>query len=58
MRERRYMKTALCGLVAGLALVTGAGMHPEGKIWDFLMQQKDQTGKWTTFAEDTLRRSS
>jgi hypothetical protein len=29
---------------------------PEKKSWTFLMQQKDATGKWTLFAEDTLVR--
>jgi hypothetical protein len=29
----------------------------ETKKWVFLMEQKDQTGKWKVFAEDTLRRS-
>jgi hypothetical protein len=30
--------------------------HPDTKRWVFLMEQKDQTGTWKTFAEDTLRR--
>jgi hypothetical protein len=30
--------------------------NPDKKSWTFLMQQKDQTGKWTLFAEDTLMR--
>jgi hypothetical protein len=30
--------------------------NPETKGWVFLMEQKDQTGKWSVFAEDTLRR--
>ena len=30
--------------------------NPETKRWVFLMEQKDQTGKWKVFAEDTLRR--
>jgi hypothetical protein len=29
---------------------------PESKHWSFLMEQKDTTGKWKVFAEDTLRR--
>jgi Protein of unknown function (DUF1579) len=29
---------------------------PNKKSWTFLMQQKDQSGKWTLFAEDTLVR--
>jgi hypothetical protein len=29
---------------------------PEAKRWTFLMEQKDATGKWKVFAEDTLRR--
>jgi hypothetical protein len=29
---------------------------PEKRAWTFLMQQKDSTGKWTLFAEDTLVR--
>lgn len=29
---------------------------PEGKVWSCLMEQKDKTGRWKTFAEDTLRR--
>jgi hypothetical protein len=28
--------------------------NPEKKSWTFLMQHKDQSGKWTLFAEDTL----
>jgi hypothetical protein len=31
--------------------------NPETKSWVFLMEQKDQAGKWKVFAEDTLRRS-
>ena len=31
---------------------------PEKKSWTFLMQQKDNAGKWTLFAEDTLVRSN
>jgi len=31
--------------------------HPENKQWIFLMEQKDSSGKWKIFAEDTLRRS-
>jgi hypothetical protein len=30
--------------------------NPETKRWVFLMEQKDQTGNWSVFAEDTLRR--
>ena len=30
--------------------------NPDKKSWSFLMQQKDQSGKWTLFAEDTLLR--
>jgi hypothetical protein len=30
--------------------------HPESKSWIFLMEQKDQTGNWKVFAEDSLRR--
>ena len=30
--------------------------NPETKRWFFLMEQRDQTGKWSTFAEETLRR--
>jgi hypothetical protein len=30
--------------------------NTEKKSWTFLMQQKDPTGKWTLFAEDTLVR--
>ena len=30
--------------------------NPEVKSWVFLMEQKDRTGKWGVFAEDTLRR--
>jgi hypothetical protein len=30
--------------------------NPNKKSWTFLMRQKDQTGKWTLFAEDTLVR--
>jgi hypothetical protein len=30
--------------------------NPETKTWIFLMEQKDQAGKWKVFAEDTLRR--
>lgn len=30
--------------------------NPENKTWKFLGEQKTQAGKWTTFAEDTLRR--
>ena len=30
--------------------------NPESKRWIFLMEQKDATGKWKVFAEDTLRR--
>ena len=29
---------------------------PNKKSWTFLMQQKDQNGKWTLFAENTLVR--
>lgn len=29
---------------------------PESKTWKFLGEQKTQAGKWTTFAEDSLRR--
>jgi hypothetical protein len=29
--------------------------NPETKSWVFLMEQKDRTGKWRVFAEDTLR---
>ena len=29
--------------------------NPETKSWVFLMEQKDRTGKWAVFAEDTLR---
>ena len=29
---------------------------PEKKSWTFLMQQKDPSGKWALFAEDTLVR--
>jgi hypothetical protein len=31
--------------------------NPGTKTWGFLMQQKDKTGKWKIFAEDSLRRS-
>ena len=27
--------------------------NPETENWIFLMEQKDQTGKWKVFAEDT-----
>jgi len=30
--------------------------YPETKLWISLMEQKDATGKWKVFAEDTLRR--
>src|SRR5215813_14982945 len=30
--------------------------NPESKTWVFLMEQKDQTGKWKVFAEDKLAR--
>jgi hypothetical protein len=30
--------------------------NPATKSWTCLMQQKDKSGKWTVFAEDTLRR--
>lgn len=30
--------------------------NPETKGWVFLMEQKNQTGNWSVFAEDTLRR--
>jgi hypothetical protein len=30
--------------------------NPELKRWVFLMEQRDQTGKWKVFAEDSLRR--
>jgi len=30
--------------------------YPETKTWIFLMEQKDQSGKWKEFAEDKLRR--
>ena len=30
--------------------------NPESKTWVMLMEQKDNTGKWMLFAEDTLRR--
>jgi hypothetical protein len=30
--------------------------NPDSKRWIFLMEQKDQTGKWKVFAEDSLRR--
>src|SRR5215468_766912 len=30
--------------------------NPESKTWIFLMEQKDQTGKWKVFAEDRLAR--
>ena len=30
--------------------------NPESKTWVFLMEQKDQTGKWKVFAEDRLAR--
>lgn len=30
--------------------------NPESKSWIFLMERKDQTGKWNVFGEDTLRR--
>lgn len=30
--------------------------NPETKGWTFLMEQKDRSGKWAVFAEDTLRR--
>ncbi|MDQ3748975.1 MAG: DUF1579 domain-containing protein [Acidobacteriota bacterium] len=30
--------------------------NPETKMWTFLMQSKDKTGKWQVFAEDSLRR--
>ena len=29
---------------------------PAAQSWDFLMQNKDATGKWTIFAEDQLHR--
>lgn len=31
--------------------------NPETKMWVSLLEQKDTTGKWKVFAEDTLRRS-
>ncbi len=31
--------------------------NPDAKAWTFLMEQKDKTGKWKVFAEDSLRRS-
>jgi len=31
--------------------------NPETKRWKFLMEQKDQLGKWLVFAEDILRKS-
>src|SRR5215475_4092378 len=30
--------------------------NPESRTWVFLMEQKDQTGKWKVFAEDKLAR--
>jgi len=30
--------------------------HPDTKRWVFLGEQKDRTGTWRVFAEDTLRR--
>ncbi|HEV2835962.1 MAG TPA: DUF1579 family protein [Pyrinomonadaceae bacterium] len=30
--------------------------NPSEKTWRFLGEQKNKEGKWTTFAEDTLRR--
>ncbi len=30
--------------------------NPETKTWKFVLEQKTQAGKWTTFAEDALRR--
>jgi hypothetical protein len=29
---------------------------PETTTWQFLMQNKDKTGKWAVFAEDNLRK--
>lgn len=29
---------------------------PAARTWSFLMRSKDKAGKWTVFAEDTLRR--
>ena len=31
--------------------------HPEAKSWTTLLEQKDQQGKWSIFAEENLRRS-
>lgn len=30
--------------------------QPQSKTWRILMEQKDKSGKWTKFAEQTLRR--
>ena len=31
--------------------------HPESKSWTTLLEQKDQKGKWSVFAEEVLRRA-
>jgi hypothetical protein len=36
--------------------ISGEYRNPADKTWTFLMEHKNKDGKWTTFAEDKLRR--
>ena len=31
--------------------------NPRGRIWSILIEQKDENGRWTVFAEETLQRA-
>jgi hypothetical protein len=59
-RNRIFRDELLDNLVGDWKLTQGFHntftWNPELKRWVFLMEQKDQTGKWKVFAEDSLRR--